>query len=100
MDSPEQPKESNLEHVVSLSGSDVQAIDSALLSKLRSSWSEARTVVDGAYSVLASLYPAVPDVFLSYRLRKLVATGAVEAIGQVDRQLNYQVRISLLAPAA
>lgn len=100
MDSPEQPMESNLEHVISLSGSDVQAIDSALLSKLLSSWSEARAVVTDAHSALFSLYPAVPDAFFSYRLRKLVAAGAVEAIGQVDRQLNYQVRIGNLVPTA
>lgn len=100
MDPPEQPKESNLEHVVSLSGSDVQAVDSALLNELRSSWSEARMVVAGAHAALRSLYPAVPYVFFSHRLRKLVAGGAVDEIGQVNRQLNYQVRVSSLVPTA
>ena len=99
MDSPEHPKESNLEHVVSLSDHDVEAIDSALLGELRSSWSEARRVVTGAHYALLSLYPAVPDVFFSYRLRKLVAAGTVEAVGQVDRQLNYQVRVVRLVTA-
>lgn len=100
MDPPEQPKESNLEHIVSLSGNDIKAVDSALLNELRSSWSGARMVVAGARSALLSLYPTVPDVFFSYRLRKLIAAGAVDAIGQVDRQLNYQVRVGGFVPTA
>jgi len=95
-----QPRESDLELVVSLTGDDVKAVDSAVLGKVSSSWAEARSVVSEAHTALHSTHPAVPDVFFSYRLRKLVATGAVEARGPVDRQLNYQVRSAGHLPAA
>ena len=100
MNSPEQPRESDLEHVVSLSSGDVQAIDAAVLSEVTHSWLDAKGVVTKAHAALLPRYPTVPDVFFSYRLRKLVATGVVEATGSVDRQLNYQVRANGCAPAA
>ena len=100
MNSPEQPRESDLEHVVSLSDSDVQAIDAAVLTELTQSWIDAKGVVTRAHAALLTRYPAVPDVFFSYRLRKLVAAGAVEAAGSVDRQLNYQVRTNGHVPEA
>ncbi|WP_161809352.1 MULTISPECIES: DUF3658 domain-containing protein [Stenotrophomonas] len=100
MNPQEQPRESDLERVASLSGSDVQAIDAAVIDALTLSWSDAKNVVASAYASLLSSFPAVPDVFFSYRLRKLVAAGAVEAVGTVDRQLNYQVRLSSHEPAA
>ena len=100
VNSPEQPRESDLEHVVSLSGSDVQGIDAALLNEVTPSWGDARAVVTKAYAAMLPSLPSVPDVFFSYRLRKLVAAGAVEAAGSVDRQLNYQVRLDNRASAA
>jgi len=100
VNSQEQPRESDLEHVVSLSGEDVQAIDAAVLSQLATTWMEARDLVAKAHAVLLPKYPTVPDVFFSYRLRKLVAAGDIEAAGAVDRQLNYQVRAKDHGPAA
>ena len=95
----EQPKESDLVLVASLSGEDVQAVDLAILREVNGAWAEARIVVQGAHSSLQSTHPSVPDVFFSYRLRKLVAAGSVEARGSVDRQLSYQVRDASHAPA-
>lgn len=95
----EQPKESDLVLVASLSGEDVQAVDSAILGELNRAWSDARLVVPGAHAALQSTHPSIPDVFFSYRLRKLVAAGSVEATGSVDRQLDYQVRAASHAPA-
>jgi hypothetical protein len=92
MNSSKQPKESDLEHVVSLNGNDIQAIDEALLREITHSWSDAAGVVSRAHTALLTSCPTVPDVFFSYRLRKVVASGAVEAMGLVDRQLSYQVR--------
>ncbi len=100
MTSPEQPRESDLEHVVSLSGSDVQAVDAAVLEHLNSDWLGASDVVARAHAALLAKYPSVPDVFFSYRLRKLIAAGEVEAAGSVDRQLKYQVRSAGQGPAA
>lgn len=96
----EQPKESDLEHVVSLDGGDVQAIDAAILSQLTGSWSAAKDAVVKAHTALSFSYPSVPDAFFSYRLRKLVAAGSVDASGPVDRQLNYKVRSGNRAAAA
>jgi hypothetical protein len=96
----EQPRESDLEHVVSLSGNDVEAIDAALLRELAPYWEQARDVVARAHELLQRGYPSVPGAFFSYRLRKLVATGAVQATGTVDRELMYQVRGAGHVPAA
>ena len=100
MSSEDQPRESDLEHVVSLSGEDVQAVDTAVLSQLTATWMESRDLVAKAHAALLPKYPLVPDVFFSYRLRKLVAAGDIEAVGAVDRQLNYQVRAKDGGPAA
>ena len=100
MNSQEQPRESDLEHLVSLSREDVQAIDTAVLSELATTWMEARDLVANAHAALLPKYPSVPDVFFSYRLRKLVAAGDVEAVGIVDRQLNYRVKSKDRVPAA
>ncbi|MCD9007956.1 DUF3658 domain-containing protein [Luteimonas sp. XNQY3] len=77
VNSPEQPRESDLEHVVSLSNGDVQTIDAALLSEVTPSWIDAKGVVTRAHAALLPRYLTVPDVFFSHRLRKLVAAGAV-----------------------
>ncbi len=100
MTSPEQPRESDLEHLVSLTGRDVQAIDAAVLAEVTPTWVEASVVVKSSHAALLSSYPLVPDVFFSYRLRKLVGAGVIESTGTVDRQLNYQVRTIGHAPAA
>jgi len=90
MNSSEQPKKSDLEHVVSLNGNDIQAIDEALLRKI--THSNAAGVINRAHTALLTSYPSVPDVFFLYRLRKVIASGVVETMGIVDRQLNYRVR--------
>ena len=87
-----QPRESDLEHVVSLTGDDVEAIDAALLLAVDSNWQEARDVAEGAHASLQSRYPSVPFVFYSFRLRALIAERVVDAMGIVDRELRYQVR--------
>jgi hypothetical protein len=100
LDSREQPRESDLEYVASLSCEDVQAIDAAVFQQLATTWMEARDLVAKAHFALLSKYPTVPDVFVSYRLRKLVDAGDIEAAGAVDRQLNYWVRAKDLISAA
>lgn len=92
MSLPTQPNEADLEHVVSLSASDVRAMDAALISAIPSDWRAARQIVESVHAALLPTYPSVPAVFISYRLRKLVAAVEVEAHGIVDRRLEYQVR--------
>lgn len=94
----EQPIESDLVLVASLSGEDVHALDSAILREVRRTWSDARLVVSGAHAAMKKTLPYVPAAFFSHRLRKLVAAGCVEAEGSVDRKLDYQVRAAGSAP--
>jgi len=88
------PKESDLELVVSLSADDVEAINEALRRQISESWLPSSEVVKSAYNFLRSSHPSVPEVFFSYRLRKLVAANEIEADGPVTRELKYQVRRS------
>ena len=87
----DQPAESDLELVVSLSGEDVAAIDDALLRHLGTELQPAAQVVAAAHSSLQAAHSAVPSAFFSYRLRKLVALGEVAASGPVSRELQYTV---------
>ncbi len=92
MTDQEQPRESDLELVVSLSGDDVAAINAALLQHVTGSWLPALGVVTSAHHSLLPTLPSVPLAFFSYRLRKLVASGEVQAKGIVARELAYQVK--------
>ena len=87
-----QPRESDLELVVSLSDDDVASINAALLLHVTESWLPALSVVSDAHQSLLATFPSVPQAFFSYRLRKLVASGEVQANGVVARELSYQVK--------
>ena len=89
----DQPAETDLELVVSLSGDDVAAIDEALVHHLGTELQPAAQVVAAAHLSLQAAYCAVPSAFFSYRLRKLVALGKVAANGPVSRDLQYTVRL-------
>ena len=63
MTDQEQPRESDLELVVSLSGDDVAAINAALLQHVTSSWLPALVVVTSAHHSLLATLPSVPQAF-------------------------------------
>ncbi len=88
----EQPRESDLELVVSLSGDDVAAVNAALLQHVTGSWLPALSVVTNAHHSLLPTLPLIPQAFFSYRLRKLVGSGEVQANGVVTRELAYLVK--------
>jgi hypothetical protein len=100
MSTEDQPLESQLELVVSLTGDDVASIEAALLSQVPGSWASASSVVSAAHQSLLSNFPTVPKAFFSYCLRKLISDGQVQANGIVSKELAYQVRAAARGAAA
>ncbi|GAB3358633.1 hypothetical protein GCM10027430_29300 [Lysobacter tyrosinilyticus] len=94
MSENDQPRESDLEHVASLSGDDVATIKEALMQHVGDSWLPALTVVTDAHQSLLPTFPSVPPTFFSWCLRKLVASGQIQADGPATRELAYQVRVA------
>jgi uncharacterized protein DUF3658 len=90
-DGPLTPEEEM--HVRSLTAAELQRIDECLLSHASHSWHKVARVVVHTMFALHDEFPALPDGFYSIRIKHLVASGALEAAGNLSRMRYSEVRI-------
>jgi hypothetical protein len=90
-DGPLTPEEET--RVLSLTPADFKRIDECLLSHASHSWHKVARVVLHAMFALRDEFPTLPDGFYSMRVKHLVASGALEAAGNLDRMRFSEVRI-------
>ena len=84
----------DLQAAAALAVDDIEAIDRALLAASATSWRKVALVVSVAMDTYPGLYLDVPDVFYAQRVRALVATGHLQARGNLHRMRFSEIRLS------
>jgi hypothetical protein len=82
-----------------LTAADLQRIDDCLLSNVSHSWRKVARVIVQTMSVIYHQFPGIPDVFYSSRIKRLAESGAIEAVGNLDRMRHSEVRLAGSKPA-
>jgi len=90
-----QPAETNLELVASLTGSQVDQINTALIAATDGQRRKVAVVVARAMLSLSDEFSAVPDVFFARQIRVLVSRGQLEGIGNLRDMRSSEVRRSV-----
>ena len=90
-----QPAETNLELVASLTGSQVDQINTALVAATDGQWRKVALVVARAMLSLSNEFSAVPYVFFARQIRVLVSLGQLEGIGNLRDMRSSEVRRSV-----
>lgn len=80
--------------VGTLSQSQIDAVDSAILSSCVTQWRKVARVVPAAMAQVGSALSGVPDLFYAKRVRALVERGALDAQGDLRRMRYSEVRKS------
>ena len=88
----DQPNEADLELVVSLDGSQVDQINTALFAATQPQWRKVALVVAAAMQSLPGEFSAVPDVFFARQIRVLVSRGELEGVGDLRDMRRSEVR--------
>ncbi|MCP4976228.1 MAG: hypothetical protein GY931_08720 [Maribacter sp.] len=78
--------------ISSLSDTEVEQIDSVLLSNTRQVWSKVAMVVAITMNELQLQYSNIPDVYYAMRIRKLVNIGELESQGFIENMRYSEVR--------
>lgn len=76
-----------------LKTSDLERIDTCMLSYISDHYKKVAFVIGQAMLELDGQYPALPDMFYATRIKHLAATGAIEAVGNLDRICFSEVRM-------
>lgn len=84
----------DLQDVAVLAVHDIETIDRSLLAASPTSWRKVALVVSVAMDAYPGLYLVVPDVFYAQRVRALVATGHLQARGNLQRMRSSEIRLS------
>ncbi|MFZ2267460.1 MAG: DUF3658 domain-containing protein [Azonexus sp.] len=87
-----QPAETNLELVASLTGPQVDQINTALVAATDGQWRKVALVVARAMQSLPEEFSAVPDVFFARQIRVLVSLGELEGVGNLRDMRSSEVR--------
>jgi Protein of unknown function len=80
------------EVVSSLSASDIELIDSALLADCASSWRKVARVVGTAIGTLRGRFPNIPVGYYALRVAHLVESGSLESEGNLEYMRYSEVR--------
>jgi len=88
------------EIVSSLSASDNEVIDSALLAQCASSWRKVARVVGSAMRTLDDRFPDMPVGYYALRIVRLVELGALESQGNLEYMRFSEVRLTEPARSA
>jgi hypothetical protein len=75
-----------------LTPADLQRIDESLLSNASRQWHKVARIIGRTMMELGNQFD-LPDVFFSTRIKHLVASGALEAVGNLNRMRFSEVRI-------
>ncbi|MDQ8051197.1 DUF3658 domain-containing protein [Luteibacter sp.] len=79
--------------ISALTSADIDAIDRAILSQCDSYWRKVAYVVSVAMDAYPDRYVDIPDIYYGARIRELVATGRLDAEGNVARMRFSEVRL-------
>ena len=77
----------------SLTAADLQRIDDCLLLHTSREWQKVARAIGYTMAVLGREFPNVPDVFYAQRIKHLAETGAIEAVGDLNRIRYSEIRI-------
>lgn len=77
-----------------LTAADLQRIDECLLSHTSQEWQKVARIIGSTMAVLGRQFPDVPDVFYAQRIKHLAESGAIEAVGDLNRMRYREVRIA------
>ena len=76
-----------------LKPADLERIDSCLMSYISDQYKRVAFVIGQTMLELDGEYPALPDLFYTSRVKYLVATGVIEAVGDLNRIRFSEVRL-------
>ena len=79
--------------VEALTQSDIEFIDTAVLSSARPHWQKAAMVVTRAVEKLEARYPQLSYVFYAMRIQALADQGRLESQGDLDHMRFSEVRL-------
>ena len=82
-----------------LTEADLKRIDECLLSNTPHQWGKVARVIGQTMLVLSREFPGMPDVFYSSRIKHLAESGAIEAVGNLNRMRFSEIRIPEQKPA-
>jgi hypothetical protein len=77
-----------------LTPAELQRIDEALLSNAAHQFYKVARVVGGTMRELGNDFSGLPDVFYASRIKHLVASGQLEAAGNLDRMRFSEIRLA------
>lgn len=80
--------------ISALSTTDIEAIDSAVLSACSQHWRKVAYVVSMAMDAYPDSYIEIPDIYYGDRIRHLVAAGLLETQGDLARMRFSEVRLT------
>ena len=89
-DEPLNPEQAAL--VASLSASEIDAIDKALLGNAHNRWRKVAMVVGKTMMELETRRSGIPDTFYAQRVRHLVESGSLESQGNLAYMRFSEVR--------
>lgn len=78
--------------IAALTDADVDAIDNAILSKLRSHWQKTALIIAAAMYAYPDKYGEIPDVFYGQRVLALAQKGLLDASGNLRKWRFSEVR--------
>jgi hypothetical protein len=81
--------------ISALSAAEVSAMDAALLSQCDHRFRKVAFVVGSAMTQQSDRVTGVPDIYYAQRLRALVETGLLEAVGNLAYMRYSEVRLSM-----
>jgi hypothetical protein len=77
-----------------LTAADLQRIDDCLLSHASDRWQKVARIIGLAMRDLDRQLPYLPDGSYTLRIKHLVASGAIEAVGDLNRIRYSEVRLT------
>ncbi|MEI2431208.1 DUF3658 domain-containing protein [Lysobacter yananisis] len=88
------PDENALKLIAVLRPGQIQGIDTALLNACDHRWRKVAWVVGTVMDNMPDRVPGIPDSFYAKRVAEMVATGRLEAQGDLSRMRYSEVRLA------
>lgn len=76
-----------------LTASQLERIDHCLLSHASPNWQKVARIIGQTMITVHDEFPSLPDGFYSSRIKLLVKSGALEAVGNLDHMRFSEVRL-------
>lgn len=76
-----------------LTPNQLERIDQCLLSHASRNWQKVARIIGQTMMAVEGEFPSLPDGFYSSRIKHLVKSGVLEAVGNLDRMRFSEVRL-------